>query len=229
MARWTLSLAAPGNYTLALRDRAGYNTDMKPRLFVDQKITAFVNKYEVFAADVDGDRAGLKALAQQKRLAFKEKVTFYQDEQKNTPVFSFRAEKVLDVHGRYFVEDTDGQLIGMFKKEFGQSLINSTWKILDASGEDLFTVRESNSTLAVLRRFLGYLPLVGDLAELVLLFFRYHFSFIDTKSGQEVGKYQKTTLLRDHYTLSMTDAAYETCDWRVLAAMGVALDALQSR
>ena len=201
---------------------------MKPRLFVDQKITAFVNKYEIFEATGE-TKGGLLALAQQKRLAFKEKVTFYQDEQKTTSVFSFRAEKVIDVHGRYFVEDADGKLIGMFKKEFGRSLVRSTWKILDIDGNELFTVQESNEAVAALRRFAGYIPFVGDLIDFVMLFFRYHFSFIDAKSGHEVGKYQKVTLFRDHYVLSMTDEAYNGCDWRVLAAMGVALDALQSR
>ena len=202
---------------------------MKPRLYIDQKITAFVNKYEVLEADASGNKAGLVALAQQKRLAFKEKVTFYNDEQKSVPVFSFRAEKVMDIHGRYFVEDANGQLIGMFKKEFGKSLVISTWKVLNAEGNELFTVRESNEIIAAFRRFAGFIPLVGDLVDLIMMFFRYHFSFIDAKSGQEVGKYQKVTLFRDHYALSMTDEAYETCDWRVLAAMGVALDALQSR
>lgn len=205
-----------------------YSKVMKPRLFVEQKITAFVNKYKVFGADEAGNQAGLAALAQQKRLAFKEKVTFFSDEQKTATAFTFRAEKVLDVHGRYFVEDANGQIVGMFKKEFLNSLINSTWKVMDASGTELFTVKESNEVLAAIRRFGGWIPIVGEIIELVTLFLKYHFVFLDT-AGQEVGTYQKTTLFRDHYTLSMTDEAYAKADWRTLAAMGVALDALQSR
>jgi hypothetical protein len=46
---------------------------------------------------------------------------------------------------------------------------------------------------------------------------------------RKVGEYRKTTLLRDYYTLSYDDAAYGTMDWRLFAAMAVALDALQSR
>ena len=48
-------------------------------------------------------------------------------------------------------------------------------------------------------------------------------------TGQELGQYKKTTLFRDHYALSMNEGAYNQYDWRVLAAMAVALDALQSR
>jgi len=202
---------------------------MKPRLFIEQKITAFVNKYKVFAADETGSQSGLAALAQQKRLAFKEKVTFFTDEQKTTTAFTFRAEKVLDVHGSYFVEDANGQVVGMFKKEFLNSLINSTWKVMDADGTELFMVKESNQALAALRRFGGWIPIVGEIIDIVTLFLKYHFVFIDMTTSQEVGSYQKTTLFRDHYTLSMTDEAYAKADWRTLAAMGVALDALQSR
>lgn len=202
---------------------------MKPRLYIEQKITAFVNKYKVFGADESGRQSSLVALAQQKRLAFKEKVTFYTDEQKTAVAYSFRAEKVLDVHGRYFVEDANGECIGMFKKEFKQSLLNSTWKVMDKDGNELFTVAESSTALALFRRFSGWVPVVGDLIELVTMFLKYHFVFTRPGSDEVVGRYQKTTLLRDRYTLSMTDEAYVSTDWRVLAAMGVALDALQSR
>ena len=202
---------------------------MKPRFITEQKITAFVNKYAIYDTTENGDKAKLRAFAQQKRLAFKEKVLFYSDESKSAVSFSFRAEKVFDVHGRYLVEDPEGNLLGMFQKQFGRSLFISTWKVLSADGTELFMVQESNVVLAVLRRFVGWIPFIGDIFELVILFFRYHFQFLDITSNQEVGKYQKTTLLRDHYRFEMTDEAFEKCDWRVLAAIGVGLDALQSR
>ncbi len=202
---------------------------MKPRLFIEQKITAFVNQYKVFGSDEAGMQAGLVAFAQQKRLAFKEQVTFYTDEQKATTAFTFRAEKVLDVHGRYLVEDTSGNLVGMFRKDFKQSLLNSTWIVMDAQGNDLFKVNESNFALAFFRRYATWIPIVGDIIELVTVFLKYHFVFTDIATQEAIGKYQKTTLFRDHYTLHMTDEAYAKCDWRVLAAVGVGLDALQSR
>ena len=196
---------------------------MKPQLITEQKITAFVNRYSVF----DGERRELRAFAQQKRLAFKEKVLFYSDTAKTQEIFSFRAEKVLDVHGRYFVE-ANGQIIGMFKKEFAQSLVNSTWLVMDADGNVVFTVRESNQVVAVLRRFIDFIPIIGELGDVVMAFIKYHFQFID-QHGMEVGKYTKTTLFRDHYKLEMDDANFSKVDWRVMAAVTVALDALQSR
>lgn len=201
---------------------------MEPRLIIEQKITAFVNKYTVLSPNV-ADGGDLAAFAQQKRLAFREKVTFYTDEQKTTETFTFRAEKVMDVHGRYVVEDIDGQVLGMFRKEFKKSLLVSSWVLMDTNGSEVFKVSESNVAIAVLRRFIGFVPFVGELLDIAMNFFRYHFSFIDTATGQELGRYRKTTSLRDHYELAMTDEAWAKLDWRVFAAMGVALDALQSR
>jgi len=202
---------------------------MKPRLIIRQKITAFVNKYQVLNVNEDGTAGALVGLAQQKRLAFKEKVMFYTDEKRDRLAFTFRAEKVMDVHGRYFVEDANGQLIGMFKKEFAASLVNSTWKILDRDGTERYVVKENNQALAIFRRIASFLPIVGDLAEIIVAFFKYHFVIIDMQTSQVVGTYRKTTLFRDHYELSVDEAAWNGTDWRVFAAVSVALDALQSR
>lgn len=202
---------------------------MNPKLVVEQKITAFVNKYAIYNAKADGSKDAPVAFVQQKRLAFKEKVSFYDDENNTNLLFTFRAEKVLDVHGRYIIEDSDGVFIGAFKKEFKKSLVNSTWNILDADNNPAITISESNQTLATIRRFGGFIPIVGDIIDILVLFFRYHFVFKDSVDGKEIGMYKKTTLFRDHYVLSMTDAAYDQQDWRVLASMAVALDALQSR
>jgi len=197
---------------------------MKPTLFVEQKITVFVNQYKVLTAN--GDKKGqLVAFAQQKRFAFKEKMNFYSDESKNQILFTLRAEKVFDIHGKYFIEDEQGQPVGALRKEFTKSLVNSTWNILDVQGAVLFTVNESNQTIAVLRRYLGFF---SEIAEIVLHFFKYHFTFKDT-SGVEHGRYTKTKLIRDHYRLDADDTLTGSVDWRVLAAMAVALDALQSR
>jgi hypothetical protein len=201
---------------------------MTPRLIVEQKITAFTNQYSVFAANADGSKGALMAFAQQKRLAFRERVTFYTDETKQTTAFTLRAEKALDIHGRYFVEDANGKLIGRFRKDFTKSLLNSTWHILDDKDKPKLVVKESNPALAAMRRFVGFVPVVGELLDIILLFFRYHFTFFDD-AGEAVGRYQKTTLLRDNYLLSMTDDASAREDTRVLAVVAVALDALQSR
>ncbi len=214
---------------IAVPQQTRYYHLMKPQLIIEQKITAFVNKYAIYTADEHGQKDTMIAFAQQKRLAFKEKVIFYTNDTKSDVAFTFRAEKVMDIHGRYFVEDAQGLAVGTFKKDFTKSLVNSTWSIFNKQQEPTFTLNESSHALAAIRRFGGLIPIVGDIIDIVVLFLRYHFVFRDATTGEEVGRYQKTTLFRDHYLLSMDDEAYGKEDWRVLAAMAVGLDALQSR
>lgn len=134
----------------------------------------------------------------------------------------------MDLHGKFLVEDPENNIIGTFKKEFKKSLLNSTWNILGANDSVVLTISESNKVFAIIRRFIGWVPIVGELLEVVTNFIRYHFSFQNSASV-EVGAYRKTTLFRDHYLLSIDDATYQAQDWRVLASLAVALDALQSR
>lgn len=200
---------------------------MKPKLIIEQKITPITNKYVIYAANESGEKGEKIAFAQQKRLAFKEKVQFYKDESKDQLAFTMRAEKAMDIHGKFIVEDENGKEIGVFKKQFKQSLVKSTWVILHKD-EIVLTFSESNAFLAVIRRFIDFVPIVGEFAAPILALMKYH--FVVTEANQQpIGAYTKTTFIRDNYTLSMNDASYDKQDWRVLAALSVALDALQSR
>ncbi|HEY3438309.1 MAG TPA: hypothetical protein VGK35_11550, partial [Actinotalea sp.] len=50
------------------------------RFMVKQRITLMVNRYEIRVLGPNGEEGPVLAMAQQKRLAFKEQVTFYADE-----------------------------------------------------------------------------------------------------------------------------------------------------
>ena len=65
-----------------------------PRFYVRQQLTMMVNRYEIRSARRRrASRGRCMALAQQKRMAFKEQVTFYADEGRTQPVFSFQARR----------------------------------------------------------------------------------------------------------------------------------------
>ena len=66
-------------------------------LIIKQKITMMVNRYEIRSADANGAEGPLIAVAQQKRMAFKEQVTFYSDEARTQPVFGFAARQRMDL------------------------------------------------------------------------------------------------------------------------------------
>ena len=182
------------------------------QLIVRQRVRLMVNQYEVHAVAPDGTEAGVLAFAQQKRMAFKEQVTLYTDESKATPVLGFKARQALDLGATYDITDAAGSPIGLFRKNFKESLLRSTWH-LEQPGYGEMIGRETNLTVAILRRFvesLSWLP--------------YHFEFLlnDRPAFSVVKKWG----LRDRYVVTIHDPQL---DRRLVAAMSVALDALQSR
>jgi uncharacterized protein YxjI len=187
-------------------------------LHMHQKVTLMVNRYEVFA-DNGGEPGPLVAFVEQKRMAFKEQVTIYTDSTKNQVLAGFRARKVIDLGSGYDVVDGAGQSIALFRKDFGKSLINSTWH-LDQPNAPTATGRERNHGIAVLRRIWGFLPLVNNIP----FPFRYHFDF--ARDGQPVFSVDKKTWVRDHYLIQIADPYI---DRRAVIAQAVAVDALQSR
>jgi uncharacterized protein YxjI len=183
------------------------------RFTLKQKITMMVNRYEIRA----GDDGPLLAVAQQKRMAFKEEVTFYTDENRRTPVFSFKARQRLDLGATYDVFAADGQPIGWFRKDFGKSLLRSTWHLGDGRGIELVG-QERNANVAIFRRLW---ELFTDLPSP----FVFHFDFTDPQ-GRVLMSSVRRRSLRDRYEVEVPGAEL---DGRLAAAMAVALDALQSR
>jgi uncharacterized protein YxjI len=191
-----------------------------PAFFVRQRITMMVNRYEILAANPDGTDGPLMALAEQKRMKLKEEVIFYSDESKSRRVFSFKARQRLDVGAQHDVFDEYGTALGMFSKQFGASLLRSTWNLsvpgLNAVGQ------ERRPLIAILRRVWDFLPVIGD----IWIPFIFHFDFVDTATGATVLVSERQKAVRDRYTVTVPDPRL---DFRVAASMAVALDALQSR
>jgi uncharacterized protein YxjI len=187
---------------------------------VTQKITLMVNRYEIRTARPDGSPGDLIAVAQQKRMAFKEEVTFYADEQRTQPVFSFKARQRLDLGATYDVMDAAGQPIGWFRKDFRKSLLRSTWHLGTNQGLELFG-QERNKNVAIARRIWEFVPYINSLPSP----FVFHFDFTDG-DGQVLLSSLRKRSLRDRYNV---DVPGGKLDGRVAAAMAVALDALQSR
>jgi uncharacterized protein YxjI len=182
-----------------------------PRFYVKQRLTMMVNRYEILEANPDGTEGRLLGFAEQKRLAFKEQVTFFADTSKATPVFGFKARAVMDLNAGYDITDAAGRALGYFKKDFGASLLRSTFRVEGAGYTGVG--RERSQLVALLRRFteLDFLPI--------------HFDYVDDQ-GQPLISIERQMALRDKYTVTVPD---ERVDFRVAAALAVAMDALMGR
>ncbi|WP_167735943.1 hypothetical protein [Nocardioides sp. 503] len=182
-----------------------------PTFFVKQKFAMTTNRYELFAANPDGSFGQSMGLAEQKRLAFKEEVTFYADDTKSRPVFSFKARKKIDLNAGYDIFDEARNQIGFFRKDFGASLMRSTFH-LEGPGY-AGTGQERSQAIAIIRRFtdIPFLPI--------------HFDFVSSE-GQPLLGVERQGSVRDKYTVHVPD---QRIDFRVAAAVAVGLDALMQR
>ena len=182
-----------------------------PRFYVKQRITMMINRYEIRAANPDGSPGAIVAFAEQKRMKLKEEVVFYADDTRRRRVFSFKARQRLDVHAEHDVFDEYGTPLGAFRKDFGASLLRSTFHV-EGPGFTA-TGQERSQLVAVLRRFtdIPFLPI--------------HFDFVDP-TGRPVLSSERQASVRDKYTVQVPD---ERVDFRLAAAVAVGLDALMQR
>ena len=183
------------------------------RFVLRQRITMMVNRYEVRANTADGP---ILALAQQKRMAMKEQVTFYADEERTQPLFGFQARQVMDLAATYDITEASGQPIGSFQKDFKSSLMRSTWLFESPAQQLQGRGQERSQAVAILRRF-------ADFSWPI------HFDFT-TADGSAVLSVVRGWSVRDTYDCELPALPNgDRLDWRIGACLAVACDALMGR
>jgi uncharacterized protein YxjI len=191
-----------------------------------QRLKLVVNQYE-FSLPQEGETPGAEfCFVQQKRFKFKEDIRFYTDDTRTTELLRIKARQRFDPRARYDVTTPDGQKVGEIQKVFGKSLLRSTYTLFDANGAEVATVRERNVLVALFRRFVGFVPYVGDFADFLPI--PYHFDF--TRGEETLGVHErKLWSFRDVYRIDMTGDPQRTIDRRLVLAIAVGMDALQAR
>lgn len=172
-----------------------------------QRITPLQNRYDL--VDAGGRSLGY---AEQKRMAMKEKVTFFSDDAKTQVAFTLGARNIMELAATYDVLDAGGSVLATFKKDVAKSFLRSTYRVSLPDGREL-VAHERSLFVALFRRFVD-LPL-----------FPIHFD-VATPDGQALVTVDRVMKLRDQYTIHVQD---DTLDWRVAAALAVAFDAFMNR
>ena len=185
------------------------------RFTIDQLIRPMANLYRIQAGTTP------IAFVRQKKLAIKEDIRFFADESQTEELFRIKARAVLEFSGRYDVTTPGGEKIGVLGKVFGKSLLRSTWSIMDANEQELAIAKERSQLWAIVRRVIDAVP-YGDFIPIV-----FHFT-IDA-GEHHLGDLTRRIGLRDTYDLDLSGDAERTIDRRLAIALGIALDALQSR
>ncbi len=185
------------------------------RFTIDQLIRPIANLYRISAGPLP------VAFVRQKKLKIKEDIRFFADEGQTEELFRIKARAIMEFGGRYDVTTPAGEKIGVLGKVFGKSLLRSTWSIMDADERELAVAKERSVVIAIARRVVDVVP-YGDFVPIP-----FHFT-IDT-GDRHLGDLNRRFGIRDTYDLDLTGDHERTIDRRLAIALGVALDALQSR
>jgi uncharacterized protein YxjI len=192
------------------------------QFFLSQRIRPVINQYEFSLAEGEPPFC----FAEQKRFKFKEDIGFFADETKATELMRLKARQRFDPAARYDVTHPEGERIGQIQKQFGSSLLRSTYTLYDAHGNETATVREKSLVVALFRRLVGFVPYVGNVADWLPI----PYSFTLTRDDELLGIHSRRRWrLRDTYDIDLTADATRTLDRRLVLALAVGLDALQAR
>ncbi|MBD0329151.1 MAG: hypothetical protein ICV64_03505 [Thermoleophilia bacterium] len=192
------------------------------RFLIDQLVRPVANLYRVTPlAAGDTPAGGPVAFVRQKRMALKEDIRFFADEDERDELFRLKARQMLDVRGRFDVTSPAGEPIGVLDKQFARSLLRSTWNVLDAGERQIAVAEERSVPVALLRRVIDFVP-YGELVPIL-----FHFT-IRADRG-DLGSLTRRWGLRDRYMLDLSGDPERTLDRRLGVALAIALDALQSR
>ena len=197
---------------------------------IEQKLAPVANMYRVYPAEPDGTgQGGLIAFARQKRLAMKEQITFFADEQGRQEILRIHARKRIDIGGRYDVLTADGTTAGVLERRTRKSFVKTQWAILQGDDEhEVAWAQERNLGIALARRAKTVLLLV-PLVDLFVALIPIPYHFVIRSDEVEVGGVRRIHGFRDKYVLDLSGDPGRTIDRRAAVALAIALDALQSR
>ena len=194
------------------------------RFLVDQVIRPVANLYRVTPLAVGETPAGPPiAYVRQKKLAIKEDLRFYADENATQELFRVKARSMLDMGGSRYDIFVEEERIGMIWHKFRESLLRSTWHIGGADEQEVALARESSTAVGIARRAIDFVPYVGEFVPIP-----YNFEIVI--NGDVVGNLNRRFLrVRDQYVLDLSGDRERRIDRRIAVALTVGLDALQNR
>ena len=197
------------------------------RFILRQRLRLVVNEYEFFLPEADGETPGQAiCFVRQRMFKFKEDIRFYTDERRSLELMRIKARQRFDPRARYDVTAADGSKIGEMQKVFGASLLRSTYRLYDATGQEVDTATERNLLVALFRRLVGFVPYLENVANWLPI--PYHFVFL--RDGAELGSHRRHLWkIRDVYTIDLSGDPDRTVDRRLILAVAVGMDALQAR
>ncbi|MFY9264080.1 MAG: hypothetical protein WAO61_01440 [Solirubrobacterales bacterium] len=198
------------------------NPNEHDKFVLRQKWALVINRY-YFSLD---DESPPFCFVEQKRFKFKEDIRFFADETKTVELMRIKARQRFDPRATYDITDSNGAVIGQIQKQFGKSLLRSSYALFNPASSETVIVRERSLPIALFRRLVGFIPYVDDISNWLPI--PYDFEFL--RDGGLAGTHRRRRWkFTDIYDIDLSIDTGRTIDRRVVLAAAVGMDALQAR
>jgi hypothetical protein len=184
------------------------------------KILSFASQFSVRDSGNN-----LIAYARQKILALKEAVTVFADEEKTRPLFTIKADRIIDFSARYNFASEQGQNLGAVKRQGMKSLWKSTYDILEGDNP-VMQIQEVNPWVKMADALLSEIPILGMFSG-----YFFHPAYQVTRSdGTPVMRMTKQpAFFEGKFTVEKLGVLNETEEQRVLLSLMMAILLERSR
>lgn len=129
----------------------------------------------------------LLCYVKQKAFKLKEAVTVFGDEEQTRPLYTIKADRMLDISAQYNIDDMAGQPVGMIKRHGMRSFWRSHYEV-QRDGIRVFDIREENPWIKVADTAFGEIPVLGILSGYL---FHPAYRLTDAVSGTAVLRAEK--------------------------------------
>jgi uncharacterized protein YxjI len=116
---------------------------------------------QVAVTDATG---ALVLYVKQKAFRLRESVTVFADQEMTRPLYTFRADRMIDFRATYHIEDAQGRPFGSIRREGMRSIWRSRYEVADEAGAPVFRIHEDNPWTKVVDALVQEIPLVGMLS-----------------------------------------------------------------
>ncbi|MRN52988.1 hypothetical protein GJB61_08250 [Paenibacillus sp. LC-T2] len=97
--------------------------------------------------------------SQMKAFKIKEDIALFTDESMNKELLRIKARSIIDFGATYDVVDSEtGEHVGALRRKGLKSILIDEWIILDKNDQEIGKIKENNVALALLRRFISFIP-----------------------------------------------------------------------
>ena len=176
---------------------------------------------QMYVQEASGRQIGY---VRSKLFAFKEDVTVYEDESQSRPIYTIKADRVIDFTANYHFADGAGRSLGYMRREGVRSLLRAHYTIC-VGERPTFEVTEASILTRLIDSAVGQIPFVGALTG---LFFNPIYNVSRVGGGPEVLRMTKRpALLETDFSIELLGPV--SPDEQVSALLGLMMIILLER